>query len=140
MEPISYQEDSPLGPLLLFLAVPLILLVLVILLAFTPLQAIGRTLMGRALPDDSGLAIYDVTCRPVRGGYNLYMVYTTQDSTGDLHLSFEGGGDDLFPIEQSGLHTVDILLRSVEACPATITLTHRPSGRKSGASVEIFDS
>lgn len=140
--PQQQDEDESFGNLIVFVGLVIGLpVVLVILMAVTPLGDTVRDALGYSLEQDANFVIYDVTCR-TEGRFssaNLNVTYYTADPA-PVGILYGGQWYQIISIPSGGLYTADIILAWETECPDTITMGDISRNRRSEALVEKIES
>lgn len=134
------ENDGSMFPLMLLLgAVVGIPLILIILLAVTPLRDVAQSAMGNAIKQDDNFIIYDATCRADRNISTLIVTYWTADPA-PIGYEYDGKWYQIANLPQGGIYTANIALRNTSTCPDFVTLSDISRDRQAKALIEVIES
>jgi hypothetical protein len=131
------DDDNLTLPLGLFMLVIFVPLIVVLLLAFTPVRDWARVLFGRDLPTSDSLVVYEVVCSQERNFPLVEVIYHTQQPS-ELHMEYNALDHVVLLSTTPGTHNISVSLYDTTECPATITLSQPATGQKFGYPVEVL--
>jgi hypothetical protein len=139
MQPAILDDDESnlslqLGLFLVIIFVPLIV---VLLLAFTPVRDWARVLLGRDLPTSDSLVIYEVVCSQERNVPLIGLVYYAAQP-GELHMEYNLQDRIVMPSTTTGTHSISVSLYDVDQCPLTVIISQPAAAQKYGYPVEVL--
>lgn len=120
------------GVLIVGVVLPLVIL---IVLFVTDLNVKLGAALGGNLHSDANLVIYDANCRTQASWATLSLIYWTADAA-PLTLSYDTLESAIIN-SPAGIQTLEVTIRSGNACPEIVTLTDKSRNRVTDSPVEV---